>query len=148
MGLLALAVTVKPLADVVRDYICSDSYEEAVEQRTHVAHLLPVARVEKGSEISMTQDEGRSKLCREWSENRKLNFLHRPLDKNCKRDYYTKQTDNGAWGVFTLGFFLWNVLGNASLRADRGGPQRRKLGCGPRQKGVCRAAKEKKEKVS
>ena len=46
MGLLALAVTVKPLADVVRDYICSDSYEEAVEQRTHVAHLLPVARVE------------------------------------------------------------------------------------------------------
>ena len=50
MGLLALAVTVKPLADVVRDYICSDSYEEAVEQRTHVAHLLPVARVEKGSE--------------------------------------------------------------------------------------------------
>lgn len=75
MGLLALAVTVKPLADVVRDYICSDSYEEAVEQRTHVAHLLPVARVEKGSEISTTQDEGRSKLCREWSENRKLNFL-------------------------------------------------------------------------
>lgn len=54
MGLLALAVTVKPLADVVRDYICSDSYEEAVEQRTHVAHLLPVARVEKGSEISIT----------------------------------------------------------------------------------------------
>jgi hypothetical protein len=50
--------------------------------------------------------------------------------------------------VFTLGFFLWNVLGNASLRADRGGPQRRKLGCGPRQNGVCRAAKEKKEKVS
>ena len=63
LGLLALAVTVKPLADVVRDYICSDSYEEAVEQRTHVAHLLPVARVEKGSEISITQDEGRSKLC-------------------------------------------------------------------------------------
>lgn len=125
MGLLALAVTVKPLADVVRDYICSDSYEEAVEQRTHVAHLLPVARVEKGSEISITQDEGRSKLCREWSENRKLNFLHLPLDKNCKRDYYTKQTDNGAWGVFALGFFLWNVLGNASLRADRGGPQRK-----------------------
>ena len=29
--------------------------------------------------------------------------------------------------MFTLGFFLWNVLGNASLRADRGGPQRRKL---------------------
>lgn len=63
LGLLALAVTVKPLADVVRDYICSDSYEEAVEQRTHVAHLLPIARVEKGSEISITQDEGRSKLC-------------------------------------------------------------------------------------
>ena len=63
LGLLALAVTVKLLADVVRDYICSDSYEEAVEQRTHVAHLLPVARVEKGSEISTTQDEGRSKLC-------------------------------------------------------------------------------------
>ena len=54
LGLLALAVTVKPLADVVRDYICSDSYEEAVEQRTHVAHLIPVARVEKGSEISIT----------------------------------------------------------------------------------------------
>ena len=32
--------------------------------------------------------------------------------------------------MFTLGFFLWNVLGNASLRADRGGPQRRKLECG------------------
>ena len=63
LGLLTLAVAVKPLADVVRDYICSDSYEEAVEQRTHVAHLLPVARVEKGSEISITQDEGRSKLC-------------------------------------------------------------------------------------
>ncbi len=32
--------------------------------------------------------------------------------------------------MFTLGFFLWNVLGNVSLRADRGGPQRRKLECG------------------
>lgn len=47
--------------------------------------------------------------------------------------------------MFTLGFFLWNVLGNASLRADRGGPQRK---IGLRQNGVCRAAKEKKEKVS
>ena len=55
----------------------------------------------------------------------KTELPHLPLDKNCKRDYYTKQTDNGAWGVFTLGFFLWNVLGNASLRADRGGPQRK-----------------------
>lgn len=27
--------------------------------------------------------------------------------------------------MFALGFFLWNVLGNASLRADRGGPQRK-----------------------
>ena len=32
--------------------------------------------------------------------------------------------------MFTLGFFLWNVLRKASLRADRGGPQRRKLECG------------------
>ena len=61
--LTAREPSVKPLADVVRDYICSDSYEEAVEQRTHVAHLLPVARAEKGSELSITQDEGRSKLC-------------------------------------------------------------------------------------
>ena len=61
--LLALAVTVKPLADVVRDYICSDSHEEAANKGIHCIHLLPVARVEKGSEISITQDEGRSKLC-------------------------------------------------------------------------------------
>lgn len=77
----------------------------------------------------------------------KLNFLHLPLDKNCKRDYYTKQTDNGAWGVFALGFFLWNVLGMqrcGPIEGVRSG----KLGCGLRQNGVCRAAKEKKEKVS
>ena len=50
--------------------------------------------------------------------------------------------------MFTLGFFLWNVLGNASLRADRGGPQR-KIGMrAAAENGVCRAAKEKKEKVS
>ena len=65
LGLLALAVTVKPLADVIRDYICSDSHEEAANKGIHCIHLLPVARVEKGSEISITQDEGRSKLCRE-----------------------------------------------------------------------------------
>jgi len=62
-GAAESTISIQPLADVVRDYICSDSYEEAVEQRTHVAHILPVARVEKGSEISITQDEGRSKLC-------------------------------------------------------------------------------------
>ena len=72
MGLLALAVTVKPLADVVRDYICSDSYEEAVEQRTHVAHLLPVARVEKGSEISITQQQRERKPCRSRAGERKF----------------------------------------------------------------------------
>lgn len=81
-------------------------------------------------------------------EKSKLNFLHLPLDKNCKRDYYTSQTDNGAWGVFTLGFFLWNVLGNASLRADRGGPQR-KIGMRAAAEWRLRAAaKEEKEKVS
>ena len=77
---------------------------------------------------------------------RRLRFLHLPLDKNCKRDYYTKQTDNGAWGVFTLGFFLWNVLENASLRADRGGPQR-KIGMrAAAENGVCRAAKRKRRR--
>ena len=80
-------------------------------------------------------------------EKSKLNFLHLPLDKNCKRDYYTKQTDNGAWGVFTLGFFLWNVLGNASLRADRGGPQR-KIGMRAAAEWCLPGRKEEKEKVS
>ena len=60
LGLLALAVTVKPLADVVRDYICSDSYEEAVEQRTHVAHLLPVARVEMRVEANFVESGRRT----------------------------------------------------------------------------------------
>ena len=60
MGLLALAVTVKLLADVVRDYICSDSYEEAVEQRTHVAHLLPVARVEMRVEANFVESGRRT----------------------------------------------------------------------------------------
>ena len=72
MGLLALAVTVKPLADVVRDYICSDSYEEAVEQRTHVAHLLSDARVGKGSDNSITQQQGERKPCRSGAGERKF----------------------------------------------------------------------------
>ena len=77
---------------------------------------------------------------------RRLRFLHPPLDKNCKRDYYTSQTDNGAWGVFTSGFFLWNVLGNASLRADRGGPQR-KIRLRAAAEWCLPGRKEEKEKV-
>ena len=76
-----------------------------------------------------------------------MNLRSPPLDKNCKRDYYTSQTDNGAWGVFTSGFFLWNVLGNASLRADRGGPQR-KIRLRAAAEWCLPGRKEKKEKVS
>lgn len=32
LGLLTLAVAVKPLADVVRNYICSNSYEEVADK--------------------------------------------------------------------------------------------------------------------
>lgn len=76
-----------------------------------------------------------------------MNLRSPPLDKNCKRDYYTSQTDNGAWGVFTSGFFLWNVLGNASLRADRGGPQR-KIRLRAAAEWCLPGRKEEKEKVS
>lgn len=63
LGLLALAVTVKPLADVIRDYICSDSHEETANKGIHCIHLLPVARVEKGSKNSITQQKEERKLC-------------------------------------------------------------------------------------
>ena len=63
LGLLTLAVAVKPLADVVRDYICSDSYEEAADKRTHGAHLLSDASLEKGSKNSITQQKEERKLC-------------------------------------------------------------------------------------
>ena len=62
--LLALAVFVKPLADVVGNHICSDSHQEAGQNRYHYVHLLSVARLEKGSEISITQDVAECKYCR------------------------------------------------------------------------------------
>ena len=58
--LTARQPSVKPLADVVRDYICSDSYEEADEQRAHVAHLLPVARVEMRVEANFVESGRRT----------------------------------------------------------------------------------------
>ena len=48
--------------------------------------------------------------------------------------------------MFTLGFFLWNVLGNASLRADRGGPQR-KIRLRAAAEWCLPGRKEEKEKV-
>ncbi len=46
--LLALAVSVKPLANVVANYIRYDRYKDFGE-KFHVRHLLSVARLEKGS---------------------------------------------------------------------------------------------------
>lgn len=48
MCLLALALTVKPLANVEADYTCCDSQKEFGEKFQSV-HLLPVASMEKGS---------------------------------------------------------------------------------------------------
>lgn len=48
--LLALAVTVKPLANVEADYTCCDSHKE-ISEEIQDAHLLSVARLEKGSGI-------------------------------------------------------------------------------------------------
>ena len=89
LGLLTLAVAVKPLADVVRNYICCDSHEETIEQRVHFAHPLPVARVGKGSGTSITQQQKERKPCRSGAKEKKLNFLSPPLDKSEKRGYYS-----------------------------------------------------------
>lgn len=76
LGLLTLAVAVKPLADVVRNYIRCDSHEETVEQRVHFAHPLPVARVGKGSDTSITQQQKERKLCRSGAkEKNRTSFL-------------------------------------------------------------------------
>lgn len=48
--LLALAVTVKPLANVEADYTCYDSHQE-ISEEIQSAHLLSVARLEKGSGV-------------------------------------------------------------------------------------------------
>lgn len=72
LGLLTLAVAVKPLADVVRDYIRYDSHEETVEQRVHFAHPLPVARIGKGSDNSITQQQRERKPCRSRAGERKF----------------------------------------------------------------------------
>ena len=72
LGLLTLAVAVKPLADVVRDYIRYDNHEETVEQRVHFAHPLPVARVGKGSNNSITQQQRERKPCRSRAGERKF----------------------------------------------------------------------------
>ena len=54
MCLLALAVTIKPLADVVGDYTRSDGHKE-VGEIFQAKHLLSVARLEKGSRNSIAQ---------------------------------------------------------------------------------------------
>ena len=90
MGLLTLAVAVKPLADIVRDYVCSDSYEEAADKRTHGAHLLSDASLEKGSDTSITQQQKERKPCRSGAGEKKVNFLSLPLDKSEKRGYYSQ----------------------------------------------------------
>ena len=75
LGLLTLAVAVKPLADVVRNYIRCDSHEETVEQRVHFAHPLPVARVGKGSDTSIAQQQKERKPCRSGAGEKKVNFF-------------------------------------------------------------------------
>lgn len=50
--LLALAVSVKPLADVVANYTCCDGHKDAREN-FQCRHLLSVARLEKGSTVSI-----------------------------------------------------------------------------------------------
>ena len=90
LGLLTLAVAVKPLADVVRNYICSDSYEEAADKRTHGAHLLSDASLEKGSDTSITQQQKERKPCRSGAGEKKLNSHSPPLDKSEKRGYYSQ----------------------------------------------------------
>ena len=52
--LLALMMALKPLADVVGHYICSDSHEETGDYRLHQDHLPSVARMGKGSVTSIT----------------------------------------------------------------------------------------------
>ena len=85
MGLLTLAVAVKPLADVVRDYICSDSYEEAADKRTHGAHLLSDASLEKGSDTSIAQRQKERKPCRSGAgEKNETSFL--PLLTKAKKE--------------------------------------------------------------
>ena len=60
MCLLALAVPVKPLADIVADYARSDRHEECGEDFQCV-HLLSVARLEKGSEIIVPESDKKNK---------------------------------------------------------------------------------------
>ena len=50
MCLLALAVSIKPLANTVADYTCCDR-DQKVDEEFHSVHLLPVASLEKGSAV-------------------------------------------------------------------------------------------------
>ena len=85
LGLLTLAVAVKPLADVVRNYIRCDSHEETVERRVHFAHPLPVARVGKGSDTSITQQQKKRRSRRSGAkEKNRTSFL--PLLTKAKKE--------------------------------------------------------------
>ena len=57
--LLALAVTIKPLADEIANYIRSDRHKDTSED-FQGAHLLSVARLEKGSTIILSHTTRKS----------------------------------------------------------------------------------------
>lgn len=54
MCLLALAVTVKPLANVVGNYARYDGHKKC-DDSIHDTHLLPITGMEKGSGASIAQ---------------------------------------------------------------------------------------------
>ena len=56
--LLALSVVVKPLAHAIGNHLCCDGYDNVGQNFSHAAHLPSVARMEKGSEFSITYPTG------------------------------------------------------------------------------------------
>lgn len=80
MCLLALAVTVKPLANEIANHICYDRHKDSDED-LHCTHLLSVARLEKGSTDILPA----------------LDTLRKPITK--KRPHPDREVEMGAFAL-------------------------------------------------
>lgn len=80
--LLALAAPAKPLVHAVNNYARCDRHEK-IHQNIHPTHLLPVARLEKGStnSILVFDKDGKGKLRKKGRGRISTRICRKPLQK-------------------------------------------------------------------
>ena len=79
--LSALVMVVKPLAQVIGQYLRCDSHDKVDQYFGHAAHLLSVARLEKGSMVSITYPTD------DCNFRRRRESVRSPLDPQMKSYY-------------------------------------------------------------